>query len=143
MLVAGIPPLCGALMLACLQALHVMGNRLASLPEDLARSSSLQELNAADNALTGLPREWFAMQALTSLVLYGNGLTDVPDCIASLPSLASLWIEGNPLDVRAGTRMPHVRWLHDLRAFLADRVARRTAHIAVGASLLDCTASGR
>lgn len=84
-----------------LQVLHVMGNELACLPEDLMRSTSLHELNAADNQLADVPGDWSAMQALASLVLYGNALRDVPANIASLPSMAALWIEGNPLTVRS------------------------------------------
>jgi Leucine-rich repeat (LRR) protein len=108
--------------------LYVHGNRLASLPDSLAKLTALRYLNISDNALTTLPEPVCAMTGLIELRASGNQLESLPAAIGRLSRLRELHLRDN----RLAALPDAVADLHELRQLdlrgnplttLSDRLA--------------------
>lgn len=134
-----------------LECLSLTGNRLASLPDDLARCDNLRTIYAGANAIVDLapaleapvllhlglahnrvvalpaPELCAVAVTLLSLDLTGNSLTDLPQTLQSLaamPRLRVLSLSGNPLAMQRGYRRAILRALPNLRTLDDTDVSR-------------------
>ena len=83
--------------LANLQWFDLSGNQLTSLPESISQLASLQTLDLSDNQLTSLPESISQLANLQTLSLFGNQLTFLPESIGQLTKLQWLDLSRNRL----------------------------------------------
>ena len=80
-----------------LRELHLSGNQLISLPESFGNLTNLIELDLSSNQLTSLPESFRNLTNLTKLNLFGNQLTALPEFLGNLTNLMELHLSGNKL----------------------------------------------
>lgn len=100
-------------MLAQLESAYLSGNGFTTLPQEIAKFTSLTELNLANNQLTELPVLLIALDQLVSLDLAGNSLTGLPNLLSLPSSLKSLNLAHNGFSTLP-TSMLHLSGLTEL-----------------------------
>lgn len=79
-----------------LQALHLTGMLLTSLPATIGKCKNLLDLALGNNCLTSLPEIIGDLTKLESLQLWENNLTSLPESLTNLSRLRTLAIGNNP-----------------------------------------------
>lgn len=91
--VTSIPP---SLFKCCnLVELHLYGNSLKDIGEDLGKLTNLQVLNVGRNQITRLPESIGKCTALETLHLYENCLSCLPEGVTQLTNLKTLNVLSN------------------------------------------------
>ncbi|NJL15689.1 MAG: leucine-rich repeat domain-containing protein [Microscillaceae bacterium] len=80
-----------------LQKLVLYGNALRQIPPFLGQLRKLRYLDLYDNALDALPTEFGLLQNLVYLDLGDNRLREFPEVLGQLPDLQHLYLYGNRL----------------------------------------------
>ena len=78
--------------------LHLSGNDIAVLPDEIGALTNLTELDLGHNQLTALPDSIGSLTALGRLHLHNNKLVTLPDSIGSLAALTTLFLSNNQLE---------------------------------------------
>ncbi|XP_062858147.1 leucine-rich alpha-2-glycoprotein [Trichomycterus rosablanca] len=115
-----------------LQELHIPGNKISSLPEDLLMDMHhLHTIDLTDNQLHELPAKVFHHAPLLNLVLKDNLLTNInEDCLPTNSSLTWLDLSGNKLRKIPSTllqRLDQLETLH-LSQNLLEEIPAESLH---------------
>ena len=91
----------GLAELKSLRLLHLGGNKLTELPDDLGTLVNLEELNVSDNQLTRLPATFSDLDRLQTLIARKNKLTELGFDPARNDRLLLVRLEDNPIPPEA------------------------------------------
>ncbi|XP_076627077.1 PH domain leucine-rich repeat protein phosphatase isoform X1 [Colletes latitarsis] len=101
-----------------LHILHVEGNELKKIPQELLELRGLTYLNLSDNKIEKIPADISQLINLKELILDRNGIKDLPHEVGELKNLRNISLAGNCLN-----SLPS---FFNMRAFMLTDVLSKT-----------------